>query len=110
MPEVNVPIDMYESAAELIIVMPLGGVDKSSVSLKLREYRLVVRGERVRPTFKEGVMPLQERCYRWSIEKVIDLPEDVYFDRIHSELSPTNVLTVIVPKVVKPEEIIVDIK
>jgi len=59
---------------------------------------------------KDTLMPIQEKCFRGAFEKVIALPSSVYFDRIHSELSKDNVLTIIIPKVIVPERIMVHLK
>jgi len=108
MPEI--PFDVYESPQEIVIILPLGGVKKSSIDLKIEEYRVVVRGERIAPKLKSGFSPLKEVCYRWKIEKKIDLPPQVYFDKIHSQLTPENVLHIIVPKSNIPEKIELEIK
>jgi len=107
MPEI--PFDVYESPQELVIVLPLGGVKKETIDLKIEEYRVVVRWDRVPPKLKHGFVPLKEVCFWWSIEKKIDLPPQVYFDKIHSQLTAENVLYIVVPKVVMPEKIKVDI-
>jgi HSP20 family protein len=106
---VEVPVDIYESPMEVVIVMPLGGVEKSSIHLSLEQNVLHIRGERMAPHLKETLLPQQGNCFWWPFHKHIPLPEQVYFEKIHSELSPTNILTIIVPKVIIPETIPVHI-
>jgi hypothetical protein len=53
---------------------------------------------------------LKEECYRGNIEQVIDLPSQVYFDKIHSKLTPDNTLQIIVPKALVPEKIEVEVE
>jgi HSP20 family molecular chaperone IbpA len=60
----TIPYDMYESPQEVIIVLPLGGVKKDSLEVKIEEYRILIRGEREKPTIKESFLPIQEECYR----------------------------------------------
>ena len=94
----------------MVIVLPLGGVEKSSIKLQLNGLQLVIIGERSQPQLKESLTPMQEKCFRGVFTKEVDLPSNTVFDGIQSELSPENILTIIVPKVTTPEEIVVDIK
>ncbi len=102
---VDVPVDIFTSSSELLILFPVGGVAKDSLRISLEEKVLVMRGERKRPLLKETYVPLKEECYRGLFEKRIELPDHVYFDKISSELTPENILRIIVPKVLKPDEI-----
>lgn len=106
---VDVPVDIYTSSSEIIIVVPVWWTNKESLSLVLEKNVLILRGERIRPVIKDSAVPLQETCFWWVFEKRVDLPEHVYFDKIHSELTPENILIVIVPKITKPDEIPVKI-
>lgn len=106
---VDIPIDVYDSTTEFLIVMPLWGVAKKSVHLTLKENVLTINGERVKPEVKPTLMPMSEGCFWWPFTKSIELPANSYFNNIHSELSPENILFVVVPKVIVPEEITVHI-
>lgn len=109
-PVIDIPYDMYESSQEILILMPLGGVKKESLTLKIEDYRLFVKGERVKNTTKENLLPVQEECYWGEISQVIDLPPQIYFEKIHSKLTPENTLEIIIPKVIIPEKIEVKIE
>ncbi len=39
----NIPYDMYESPQEVVIIIPLGGVKKESVEVKIENYRILIR-------------------------------------------------------------------
>lgn len=108
--QVDIPMDVYESTTELVVIMPLGGVAKRSIKLSLEGNNLTLAGSREKPSMKDTLMPIQEKCFWGAFEKVIALPSSVYFDRIHSELSKDNVLTIIIPKVIVPERIMVHLK
>jgi hypothetical protein len=41
---------------------------------------------------------------------VIDLPPQVYFDKIHSKLTSNNTLEIIVPKALVPEKIELEVE
>lgn len=105
-----IPYDLYESAQEIVIIMPLGGVAKKSVSLSIEDYRLVVRGSRKDRHIKETCLPLKQECYRWDIEQKIELPAQIYFDKIHSVLSADNVLEIVIPKAMIPEKIAIEVE
>lgn len=102
---IDVPIDVYTSSSEIIVVIPVWWTNKESVTITLDDKHLIVRGERVVPKMKDSVVPLSEQCFWGSFEKRIDLPDHVYFDKIHSELTTENILIITVPKVLRPDEI-----
>ena len=105
-----VPYDIYESPQEIVILLPLWWVKKESLKLAIKDYRLVITWERIKPKVKDNFIPLKEECYRWLIDQVIDLPPQVYFDKIHSKLTPDNTLQIIVPKALVPEKITLEVE
>ncbi len=106
----HIPYDMYESSQELLIIMPLGGVKKESLSLKIEDYKLLIEGERSNPEVKENLVSIREECYWGKLHQIIDLPAQIYFEKIHSKLTPENTLQIIIPKALVPEKIIVEIE
>lgn len=108
--KISVPMDVYDSPQEMCIIMPLWWVEKSSVHLQLFWLRLQITGERKKPQIKQALQPMQESCFRWVFTKEIDLEANVAFDRIWSELSTENILTIVIPKIISPEEIVVNIR
>jgi len=59
-----IPYDMYESPQELVIVLPLGGVQKESIHIEIEDYRILIKGVRKQPKLKESCLPILENCYR----------------------------------------------
>lgn len=106
----NIPYDMYESPQEVIIILPLWAVRKESLEVKIENYRILIRWERVAPKLKDSCIAIQEECYRWPIELEIDIPPQVYFDKIHSKLTLDNTLEIIVPKALVPEKIKLEVE
>ena len=106
----HIPYDMYESSQELLIIMPLGGVKKESLSLKIEDYKLLIEGERSNPEVKENLVSIREECYWGKLPQIIDLPAQIYFEKIHSKLTPENTLQIIIPKALVPEKIVVEIE
>lgn len=105
----HIPYDMYESQ-ELLIIMPLGGVKKEFLSLKIEDYKLLIEGERSNPEVKENLVSIREECYWGKLHQIIDLPAQIYFEKIHSKLTPENTLQIIIPKALVPEKIVVEIE
>ena len=106
----HIPYDMYEASQELLIIMPLGGVKKESLSLKIEDYKLLIEGERSNPEVKENLVSIREECYWGKLHQIIDLPAQIYFEKIHSKLTPENTLQIIIPKALVPEKIVVEIE
>jgi len=106
----SIPYDMYESPQEVIIILPLGWVKKESIEVKIENYRIFIHWERLAPQLKESCIPIQEECYRWPIELQIEIPPQVYFDRIHSKLTLDNTLQIIVPKALVPDKIELEVQ
>ena len=105
-----VPYDMYESEQEIVIIMPLWWVKKESLNLKIEDYKLLIQWKRELIDLKESLIPIKEECYWWKLEQRIDLPAQIYFDKIHSRLTPENILEIIIPKALIPEKINVEIE
>jgi len=105
----KIPYDVYDSPNEILILMPLGGVRKQSIEVKIENYRLVIVGERVQPSVKKDLKLVIADCYRGRLEQKIDLPSQVYFDKIHSKLSVDNILEIVVPKSSIPERVKLEI-
>lgn len=107
---IKIPLDIYDSPVEMVIMLPLWWVDKSSVSLKVSWSHLTLSAVRKKPDLKSSLVAKTQECFRGPFAKDIVLPQNVAIDRIWSELSPENVLTIVVPKIVAPEEIVVQIR
>jgi HSP20 family molecular chaperone IbpA len=85
-------------------------VRKDSVEVKIEDYRILLKGEREKPKLKDSSLPIQEECYRGPIQLTIDIPPQVYFDKIHSKLTLDNTLQIIVPKALVPEKITLEVE
>lgn len=105
-----IPYDMYDSSQEIVILLPLWWVKKETLKIHIENYRLHIQWERILPLLKDNLIPAREECYWWEINQIIDLPPQVYFDKIHSSLSPENILIIIVPKASIPDAITIDIQ
>lgn len=106
----HIPYDVHESPQEILIIIPLWWVNKKTVKVELKDYRLVISGDRSKYAVKDNLIPLKQECYRWPIQVIIDLPPQVYFDKIHSKLTSENILEIIVPKSIVPEKIALEVE
>lgn len=109
MASVQIPMDVYQSPRELVIIIPLGGVQKKSVEIFFEEYKLIITGKRTQPKIKEDLLPLQQECYRGEFRQEVQLPPHIYFDRIQSSISTENILQIVVPKSLVPEKMKVNV-
>ena len=108
--EIDVPMDIYESQEEIFIVVPLWWVKKDSIEIFLEQTKLLIIWNRKSPEIKENMSSLQQECYWGEFNKYIDLPQNVYFQDIESKLTDENILQIIVPKVVIPEKIKINVE
>lgn len=110
MTKIDIPMDIYESAKELVVIIPLAGVDKKSLEMTMEDYRLMLKWVRHQPKLKDDLMSVRGDCYRGEFAQTIDLPVGVYLDRIHSKITQDNILMIIVPKIITPDKIRVEIE
>lgn len=106
----EIPYDIYESPNEIVIIIPLWWVKKDSISIEIKDYKLVITWSREKLRLKEDFIPLKETCYWWDIQLEIDLPPQCYFDKIHSKISADNVLDIVVPKALVPWKIELEVE
>jgi HSP20 family protein len=90
------PIDLDETAEELVLRVDLPGVDPAGVDLSLTGLVLTVRGEKPADAPGEAIERARERPGGAFVRQVT-LPEHVAFDRVQAECKH-GVLTVRLPK------------
>lgn len=107
---VEIPMDVYESKEEILVMMPLWGVDKSSIEVILENTSIKVKWKRNQPKIKDNMVIAKQECYWWDFGKTINLPQNVYFEKIHTKLTSDNILLIVVPKVIIPDKVKLDIQ
>lgn len=60
----KIPYDIYESQKEILIVIPLGGVQQDSIEITILEYTLHIQGHRQKPEIRPDLQAKQTKCYR----------------------------------------------
>jgi len=108
--KIQIPRDAYQSENELLIIIPLWWVAKDSIKIKISENTLHIFWYRKNIKIWENFGVLEKNCYRWDIQTNIDLPDGLYFENIKSTLSPENILTIIIPKIIEPDDIYINIE
>jgi HSP20 family molecular chaperone IbpA len=103
-------MDIYESPKEIVIMMPLWGVQKKSIELYFDDFTLQIKGLRVKPKLKDDFVIQQDECYRWEFTQEVQLPPYVYFDRITSTVNADNILLITIPKALHPWKMKVEVK
>lgn len=110
MQKISIPMDVYESPKEIVLVMPLWWVQKKSIELYFDDFKLIIKWTRVKPKLKEDFAIQQDECYWWEFSQEVQLPPYVYFDRIQSSINVDNVLIVTIPKSMHPGKMKLDVK
>lgn len=110
MQALSIPMDIYESPKEIVIMIPLGGVQKKSIELYFDDFKLMIKGSRVKPKLKDDFVIQQEDCYRGEFSQEVQLPPYVYFDRIQSTVNTDNVLIITIPKSIHPGKMKLEVK
>lgn len=64
MTKIDIPMDIHESQKELVVIIPLAGVDKKSLEMNMEDYRLILKGMRNQPKLKDDLMSVRGDCYR----------------------------------------------
>ena len=105
------PVDIYETAENLILKAELPGLSKNDIDIQVRDNRLTLKGERRHEKeVKEENYLRVERAYG-AFQRVFSLPTDIQPDKIHATFKD-GVLEVTIPKaeVAKPKQITVEVK
>lgn len=92
------PVDVYETAGEVVVVLDLPGVDLKDIKVSITGQVVTVEGERRReePAEAEGYFH-RERTFGEFV-RMVNLPEDVRSDEAKA-LYKDGVLRVTIPKV-----------
>jgi HSP20 family molecular chaperone IbpA len=106
----SIPVDIYDSHQELVIIIPLGWIEKETLQIAIKDFKLKISWIRKKPTLRHDFTLLQSECYRWVITQSIDLPNNIIYDRIHSTLTKENILLITLPKYGIPDEVKVTIE
>ena len=103
--KIDIPMDVYDSDQELVIIMPLWWVLRNSIEIYLEKTNLIIKANRKQPNLKDTLVAVQQDCFWWEFSKNIELPQNVYFDKINTQLTQENILIITVPKVIIPEKV-----
>ena len=102
------PVDIYETADDVRIVVDLPGMTSDALDVTLERGILSIRGERGVPAADPGAKYLRIERPSGTFSRKIRLPEGIQPDRVSASLKD-GVLEVIVPKgaAARPKKIVV---
>ena len=94
------PTDVYETGAQIVVLMEIAGVSEEDISVTLFSDLLVIEGERKQPTVLEGGM---SACHQLGIKygefrSEIYIPVAVDHDGVSAEYK-NGLLTIVLKKV-----------
>jgi len=94
------PIDLYETAEEIGLLVDLPGVDPAAVDLTVSGRTLTLRGEKPRDPSDQALGRTLERP-SGPFHRQVELPDDVDVDAIRAE-AHNGVLSIRLPRVEAP--------
>jgi HSP20 family protein len=105
------PVDIYETAEDIVLQAELPGLVKEDIDIQVRENTLILKGERRlnKEIKKENTLRI-ERAYG-AFQRVFNMPNIVQADKIRAVFKE-GVLRLNIPKVVetKPKQIKIEVK
>jgi HSP20 family protein len=94
--EQAIPINVFETDTELVVVAAMPGIESRNVQLELEDSRLTVRGEKRGP----GQERLRYMAREWTYGpygRTIELPRGIDLDRVNATYG-NGVVTIAFPK------------
>lgn len=98
--EGQLAVDVYMTAADIIIKAPVAGVKQEDLDVSITEERVSIRGERHENITAEVEEVLTQECYWGAFSRTYMLPVAVDPDKTKAKLE-NGILTIIVPKALK---------
>jgi HSP20 family protein len=89
------PVDLYETAAEFVLIAELPGLARDAIEIHAEENRIVIRGERASQVPCEQYHRVERGHGRFS--RAFALPEPIAVEDVAADLKD-GVLTVTIPK------------
>jgi HSP20 family protein len=98
--EGQLAIDVYQTAAEVILKAPIAGVRQEDLDVTITDEMVTIRGERhdVNHEAVEGY--LVQECYWGSFSRTYSIPVAVDSDKSTARLL-NGILTIVIPKAAK---------
>lgn len=90
-------LDIYQTAADLIIEAPIAGVQPGDLDITIHDDVLTIRGTRKRSQHVRVKDLIYQECHWGAFSRSVVLPVDVISDRVEAELRD-GVLTIKLPK------------
>lgn len=92
----EISADMYETPSSVVYEIDIPGIDKSQVSVQIRDNALLIRGERVRDHDDNVIFHMRERAFG-EFERSFPLPKGIEEDSVKAKFEK-GILRVTLPK------------
>ena len=103
MPEGQLAIDVYETAAEIVIKSTIAGAKVEDLDVGIEDNVVNIRGSRHKEEKIKGENYLYQECYWGAFSRSIILPTEVDSEKAHASLKD-GILTIKIPKLKKERE------
>ena len=103
MPEGQLAIDVYETAAEIVIKSTIAGAKGEDIDVGIEDNAVNIRGSRHKEEKIKGENYLYQECYWGAFSRSIILPTEVDSEKAHASLKD-GILTIKIPKLKKERE------
>ena len=95
--EGELAIDVYETADDIVIQSPIGGIKAEDLDISIEDDMVTIRGNREHLVEKQGRDYVYQECYWGSFSRKVILPEKV--DETKTKAMMKNgILTLVMPK------------
>lgn len=103
-------VDVYNFKDSIVLVAQVAGIDRSTISLSLKDDVLYIRGKVVSPFENEEEYLHTGECQWGFFSRPVILPQDVQLQNITAKVTKENVLMVTVPKIKEPDEHVIRVE
>lgn len=108
MPQIDLPVDVYNDDEEIVIVAQIAGVSKDELSISVKEEVLTISGEIRQPLglpTDKRFLHTQE-CVWGSFSRPIILPQNVDIRHINAKVVSDSILVLRLPKTSDVDQVI----
>lgn len=90
-------LDIYQTAADLIVEAPIAGVDPDDLDISIQDDVLTIRGKRMRCQDIDTEDLIYQECHWGEFSRSIVLPMDVVSERVEATMK-NGILSIRMPK------------
>ncbi len=92
--------DVYQTASDLVVRIPIAGIDVSEIDVRIENRMLIIKGERKEPEKVGENEYLSKECYWGKFSREISLPQEADIARASADFKDC-ILTIRIPLIQK---------